>query len=259
MNKITSVSLSALLLSTLVLGAGTALAAEEKSYGSNGQIEFIMGEQPVKPVDPTDPTKPVDPVDPTNPGGEPEPGTGGPLSIDFASSLDFGKNEITNDTITYYANPQTFKGDLADETRANYVQVSDLRGNNAGWTLTVKQNQQFTSETAKKFKVLDGSTIAFSAGKANSASAELVTAPTTGDFTLDPAGATSIVMSAAADTGVGTWTNTFGIIEDMQVGESEVTVEKNKAIALEIPGATPKEAALYKTTLTWTLTDTPGK
>ena len=45
------------------------------------------------PVDPLDPEQPVTPVDPTNPDGKPNPGTNGPLSIDFASSLVFGEQK----------------------------------------------------------------------------------------------------------------------------------------------------------------------
>jgi hypothetical protein len=41
--------------------------------------------------------KPVDPVDPTDPNG-PEPGTPGPLSIDYASSFDFGTQKISGST-----------------------------------------------------------------------------------------------------------------------------------------------------------------
>ena len=95
-----------------------------------------------------DPEKPVNPVDPTDPDG-PNPGTNGPLSIDYASSLDFGsiKSRIKNET--YYARAQTYLNDdgtAAMLKTANYVQVTDNRGNNAGWRLTVKQNGQFKNE-----------------------------------------------------------------------------------------------------------------
>ncbi|MEB5953235.1 WxL domain-containing protein, partial [Enterococcus innesii] len=69
---------------------------------SNGAITFEADPNPTNPVDPTDPEKPVDPVDPTDPDG-PNPGTNGPLSIDYASSLDFGVNKISNKNEVYYA------------------------------------------------------------------------------------------------------------------------------------------------------------
>lgn len=47
-----------------------------------------------------------------------------------------------------------------------------------------------------------------------------------------------------------------GTVEE--VTEGTETVQKNKAITLEIPGKTPKDAVKYTTKLTWTLTDTPA-
>lgn len=62
-------------------------------------------------------------------------------------------------------------------------------------------------------------------------------------------------MTAANETGSGTWVDRFGTVTAEEV-EGE-TVQKNKAISLEVPGSTPKDAVKYSTQLTWTLTDTP--
>lgn len=62
-------------------------------------------------------------------------------------------------------------------------------------------------------------------------------------------------MNAAAKTGAGTWIDRFGTNEEMTInGEA---VQKNKAITLDIPGSTPKDAVKYNTKLTWTLADIP--
>ena len=108
------------ILSSIILPI-TAVAAE---YTSNGAIIFETDNDLTKPVDPTDPEKPVDPVDPTDPMG-PNPGTAGPLSIDFASSFQFGNQKITSETMDYYAKLQEFTSSLAGP---NYVQVTDKRG-----------------------------------------------------------------------------------------------------------------------------------
>lgn len=55
----------------------------------------------------------------------PNPGTAGPLSIDFASSFQFGNQKITSETMDYYAKLQEFTSSLAGP---NYVQVTDKRG-----------------------------------------------------------------------------------------------------------------------------------
>lgn len=64
-------------------------------------------------------------------------------------------------------------------------------------------------------------------------------------------------MSATAGSGWGTWLNYFGDVTEETIAEDEV-VQKNKAITLDVPGSTPKDAVQYKTELTWTLSDTPG-
>lgn len=247
--KASSITAALLLFTT---GTTTALAADGGDYKSNGVVEFVSSPEPTNPVDPTnpDPNNSVRPVDPTNPNG-PNPGTAGPLSIDFASSLDFGKNKITNKDETYFANPQKL-----DDGRnvPNYVQISDQRGTNAGWTLTVKQEGQLSNDATMN-KVLTGAQIKLVSGKAVS-NAEGMAEPTTADIALDPSGAASKVMAAKAGAGAGTWVDRFGTVETVDVnGES---LEKNKAVTLTVPGKTPKDAVKYKTELTWTLSDIPG-
>ncbi|MGY3779666.1 WxL domain-containing protein [Isobaculum melis] len=242
---------SAIILATTLLSLSTVQAAE-KNYPSEGIVEFKASESITPPVDPTDPTKPINPVDPDDPLKPIEPGTQGPLSIDFASPLNFGRNEITNKDVTYYANALVGED---EEIVPNYVQISDNRGTSAGWTLSVKQNGQFTNKDTKH-KVLTGAEIVFEKGTAVT-SMEDVTAPTTYKMTLDPAGASVPVMSAKVDEGEGLWLSVFGSVEDIIEGTE--TIKKNKAISLSIPGKTPKDAVKYTTSLTWTLSDVPGK
>lgn len=252
------ISFSAATLTLLNTVGATVLAAEEPAeYKSGAGVEFIPNTDPTNPVDPEDPdpTKPVLPIDPLNPEG-PNPGTSGPLSLDYASSLDFGQNKITNSDKTYYAAAQGFSGgEIAGEFRGNYVQVSDNRGTSEGWTLSLKQEGQFSSESAEKYKVLEGAQIAFASAKAESIAVG-VTPPTVSDFSLVP-DESIVVMQAAADAGDGTWIDYFGNAEVMTIDGQEV--QKNKAISLSVPGKTPKEATKYVTELTWTLSDVPGQ
>lgn len=100
------------LCSTFAVAGGSlqAKAEEPKEYRSNGLVEFIPNVDPTDPVDPEnpDPEKPVKPIDPTDPEG-PNPGTQGPLSIDYASSFDFGKNRISNKDQVYFARAQQYQ------------------------------------------------------------------------------------------------------------------------------------------------------
>lgn len=242
-----------------------AIAVESSSYDTNGIVKFIPNTDPTDPVNPLDPDpdKPVNPVDPTDPTG-PQPGTKGPLSIDYASSLDFGVNKISNKTETYYARAQTFKseeGVLTTLVTPNYVQVSDTRGNNGGWTLKVKQNGQFEN-TATLNKLLTGSAITLKnpVVKSNAQGVTAPTAPST--ITLEPTGAESIVFSAKKDAGAGTWVNAWGstveTITEKDQNNQDFESKITKEVSLTIPGKTPKDAVKYTTTLTWNLSDTPG-
>lgn len=241
----------------LLTSQGVVHAADGGDYETKGTVKFIPSTEPTNPVDPTnpDPDKPVSPLNPD--GSKPEPGTKGPLSIDYASSFDFGLNKISNKTETYYARAQVY-GDESLVT-PNYVQISDNRGSNAGWKLTVKQNGQFTNEATLN-KKLTGSVIKLTNPTVKT-NAQGITAPvTTSIINLDPAGAESVVMSAAKDTGAGTWVNSWGRVEQITEKNDkneDVTANVTKDIALTVPGSTPKDAVSYATTLTWTLTDVP--
>lgn len=246
------------LLTCSALSALSASAYAENGgiYNSNGTVEFIPDNTPTNPVDPEnpDPTNPVNPIDPTDPTG-PKPGTSGPLSIDYASSLDFGQNKITSKDEVYYANAQAFSDDtLKGEYRGNYVQISDKRGSFGGWTLSLKQDGQFANSQAKKAKSLTGAQIKLSDSVAESNSND--EKPSVKDVALTPDGDSVVIMSAKDGVGAGTWVDRFGHAEEVAI-EGKNT-QKNKAVTLSIPGSTAKEAVKYSTKLVWTLSDVPG-
>ncbi|WP_201740730.1 WxL domain-containing protein [Listeria sp. SHR_NRA_18] len=249
--QLKNVLISTVAMSVIILSPLSVLAAE---YESNGQIEFIPNTDSVSPVDPTNPENPISPVDPLSPDGKPNVGTTGPLSIDYASSLDFGTNKISNKDMMYYAKAQEIYGD-EDVHLPNYVQVSDNLGTNGGWALTVKQEGQFKNNNTQN-KELIGSQIQLQNGEAIS-NAENMQAPNVSqNIILNPDGAAALVMEAEKTAGAGTWLSRWGGVEETvnDVGE---TVYKTKTISLNIPGKTPKDAVKYSTTLTWNLSDIP--
>ncbi|GMC09707.1 cell surface protein [Enterococcus thailandicus] len=242
-----------LFMSTIILGAltvpVTTFAADGGVYTSNGVVEFVPNEDPTDPVDPTDPTGPVNPIDPTDPDG-PNPGTNGPLSIDYASSLDFGVQKITSKDQTYFAASQKYntldaEGNPSTEVKEgpNYVQVTDNRGTEAGWSLKVNQEGQFTSTSGKE---LTGATISFKNGRVVTASdSGKPVGPET--IVLNADGSQSDVMAASVGNGAGTYLYTWG-----------TATTASESIELSVPGSTTKYAEKYSTKLTWTLTDVPG-
>ncbi|MEK4199889.1 WxL domain-containing protein [Cytobacillus sp. FSL K6-0265] len=252
MKKYIKVLSSTALASVLLIGGALSAVADGAEYESIGTVKFKPYTGITEPVDPNNPDEEVKPENPD--GSDPNAGTNGPLSIDFASSIHFGENEISNMDQTYYADPQKInitdtEGNVTQELRSNYVQISDNRGSNAGWTLKVKQEGQFTNDNTLN-ATLTGAQISMIDGNAVTNMTN-VTAPVTTDITLDPNGAESLVMTATDKAGAGKWLDVFGQVEEVN-GEL-----KNTAITLSIPGSTPKDAVEYSTKLTWILTDSP--
>lgn len=232
--------------------------ADENSLTSNGSVQFIPNTDPVDPVNPVnpDPDNPVRPIDPTKPDG-PDNGTDGPLSLDYVSSFDFGLNQISTKDQVYYARAQKYQGAVADTP--NYVQVSDNRGTNAGWRLTVAQTSPLKATTETLNNVLRGAQISLQqpSTKSNGGS----TAPVAKELvTLMDDGTAEMVVTAAQNTGAGTWATSWGTVEKAQqinAQNEKETVTITKAVALAVPGKTPKDAVTYQTTLNWTLSDAP--
>lgn len=263
-----SVAIMAVLSSAVIGGISTVSAAEAAGgeYKSHSAIKFIPNDNPTGPVDPTDPTEPVDPVDPIDPTEPVEPGTPGPLSIDFASSLNFGIQKITSTDEEYLAYSQPVKAANGDtEYKPNYVQVTDNRGTAAGWNLVVTQTEDFTAvDAAAKNKTLPGATITLDGAKAVSAATGTET-PTVSNVVLVPGQAVE-VMTAAVDAGEGTWISSFGSADDLTNDENSLvedengevvagTINKNNQVKLAVPGKIAKSATEYKTDLVWTLSE----
>lgn len=247
-------------ISTMALGMvvamGPAAFAEPGVLPANRdtdvQVKFIEDDSPQLPVDPNDPDpeNPVVPIDPTNPEVPVEPGTNGPLSLDFASILDFGEQTISTRDQVYYAAPQLFRDAAGNidtaNPKPNYVQVTDKRGGEKGWSLSVKQNGQFKAATSGR--ELTGAEITLNNGQVATKSTSLapsIVQPTI-SLTADGTGVSENVVSASAGEGFGTWVYRFGDATTM-----------NESIQLSVPGATAKDADVYKTSLTWTLKDVP--
>lgn len=244
MKKFGSLLLATTILAGIALVPATSFAADGGNYDSNGVITFTPNTDITNPVDPVDPTNPVTPVDPTDPTG-PKPGTAGPLSIDYASSLDFGTQKITSKDEVYKAKAQKYLDkDNNEKTGPNFVQVTDNRGTEAGWTLQMKQNSQFKTTDAEE---LTGAVITFKNGNVVTASDS---AKPTGQATIvaDPSGALKNVMAAKDGQGAGTYLLDWGT-------DAATAAE---SIELSVPGSTTKYAKKYSTTFTWVLTDTPG-
>lgn len=243
MKKPLKIVSSIVFTSTLLIGGSLIASADGGEYDTTGTISFTPYTGITDPIDPDNPDEKVEPKNPD--GTDPIPGTTGPLSIDFASSFDFGEQAITSEDQTYFATPQTILIDGIEEERANYVQVSDNRGLETGWTLQVRQEEQFKTEEAEE---LTGAAILISNVNVQTSSASSLPSTVSSEIDLT-AGVLSDVMSAEAGEGAGTYVARFGDAGDENISTS---------VSLTVPGSTTKYAKEYSTNLTWVLTDAPG-
>lgn len=133
-------------------------------------------------------------------------------------------------------------------TGPNFAQVTDNRAGNehTGWKLQVKQDDDFTAVNDANSK-LTGATISISNGKVVNGNGS--------DKAINPADTNSVaigkenttVMSANSGEGIGTWIYSMGSQDNA-----------DKSVSLTVPASSKINEDAYKTTLTWTLSDTPS-
>lgn len=243
-----------MLLSSLLL---TSVSYADTSTKSDGSVIFEPYSGITDPHDPIHPENEVHPIDEVS-HDQPEIGQNGPLSIDFASSFNFGINEISNQDQTYYAEAQTYT-DGTNETPP-FVQVTDNRGTTQGWTLSLKQQGQFEAMENTEYKILHGSQLSLRASHVNSATHDVTEPKPSGEVHVDPNGAEVIIMKADNGAGAGTWELYWGGLESIDrksPNGKSISSTVSKGIQLNVPGETPKSPATYYTTLVWSLKNTP--
>jgi hypothetical protein len=262
MNKFLLKSMVLLTTATIVgpiIASKVDAASTGGDYSSNGYVNFTEGDNTgISPVDPLDPSVPVGPTNPD--GTDPAPGTGGALSIDFASSLSFGTQKISSNDATYYAHAQWISkdkdGNTVDITRPNYVQVSDTRGTWEGWTLTVAESDQFQNVSGDK---LTGAELSFSKGYTDGTTAAKPGYINTDSFIVSTAA--SKILEAGINQGMGTWVYGLGANTDYQENGgahlANEAISTASPISLKVVAGTNK-ASSYTTALNWSLTSAPG-
>lgn len=233
---------SGIFVTTIFSGGVYALSVDGGSITSDADMIYEKNTDITNPIDPTDPGNEITP----NPDEPRQPGTAGPLSIDFASNLHFGQQKMSGKQETYYAKltqvVETKTG--AKKDVPNYVQVTDNRGTNSGWHLTVKQNGQLKNGTnvleGAQISLLNSTLVTLHDGEKPTANALVTLDAISGDA--------AEIVNAKNGSGSGTWANLFG--KDIS--------EAAKSVKLVVPGKTKKVEGSYKTTLTFELIDSPA-
>lgn len=243
--------LSVVILSSTVLGgvAHSALAEEksEQNLKSEVQVEFTADENGETIPNPTPPGGGEDGEEITDPSpGGVVPGEKGPLMINYVPNFDFDKHVIGTQGFQAYANVSKVGTASGVSEVPHFAQVTDIRGNHAGWNLTVSASD-LTLDGAGNEK-LDGVSMTFnpvtldSPGGATSPEAAPVQ---TINFPQDA----QTLMAAKQNTGEGTWSASFGSSEMFEDG-------KNKGVMLDVPDKAVAQASVgkYQAVLSWNLT-----
>lgn len=184
---------------------------------------------PITPVDP------VDPVDPSQPGDGGGTGSKGDFTIDVVPTLDFGEIEVkTGDTVK----------NVYSTTQKPYVQVSDRRLTGEGWNLKAQLSDFTHTNGTNK---ISGASIKFQNGSVKKVNSNSDAPSLTDPVVIDSTSKT--VMSAAVNTGLGTWIATW------INGDGTLTSE-NQKVELEIP-VSDVVVGDYSADITWTLSKQP--
>lgn len=167
------------------------------------------------------------PLEPSVPDGA--TGNEGTLTIDNVSPLLFASHTLSGGDVTY----------TTTTTNPN-VQVTDIRGTGAGWTLQVSATP--FKDKKDNSKVLKGAIVTLPVGTLITSSDNVSTAPTaravqlsTDSDRTDPQN----LMVAAANAGMGKWVDKFDA--------SQVTIQ--------VPAG--NLTGDYESTLYWSLLDAP--
>ena len=219
------VVLTVALFSALLIGTKGAVALAETTDNTYGVSTAKIG---LEKQDETDNS--TDPIDQDGEDNSNEPtGNTGALRIDYISNIDFGTQKISSDTKRYFA-----------VSPANYVesQVSDLRGNGAGWNLQVSYDSENPGFFNADGTELAGAELSLPAGTAKSVADNQSQPAET--FAVKVNKEAQNIMTAAVKAGLGTW-------EDQM---------KATSVSLKVPSG--NLAGSYSATLVWTLTDAPA-
>lgn len=260
--------IAAVALLTAIAG-GATLPIAANAAESNGKVTVEKGS--AKPQDPI--------VDPEIPNSEPgitpdtpgvHPGDTGELAITNTTDLLFDKIATGNSIITRDAHAIALvdgENKPTGETRGNFVTWSDLRGTNAGYTITAAMTKQFS--LADDSKKLGGATLTYTNPLLETKTINKDIAPSlteaANSFVLGEDGTAVEVVNAASGKGAGTYVLEFG--QSANYDASNAVLDNPAAqkgtdansVKLTVPAATAASMTLgdYTATVTWTIASTP--
>lgn len=220
--KLKMIAVMGLFGAGLLVGTSTVLAAPQdevkgsedgKGGTSHGYINLTPGDKD---------TGPTDPIEPTEPPGKTD--NEGELTIDNVAPLLFNTHKLDG-------KEQVYTSAVANSN----IQVSDKRGEEAGWNVQVSQTEfKDMKDATKKLK---GTKLVLPVGTLKTAGTNVSLAPEV--YSVEVNANPVVVMNAAKGAGAGTWANIFD----------------KEEIKLTVPAGNKKGE--YMSTVTWSLMDAP--
>lgn len=211
----------------------------ESNVETKAELNLIPNDEAKPILNPYNPDEKITVIDNLDQSVQVAEGERGVLTIDFVSNFQFGMEKITKKTIKALAKEQQALDSMNQQIKVpNFIQVTDTRGNNAGWKLTVKQDSQFAT-TSPIYGQLEGAYIELENGSFSSPVGEGVWINKNTSISLNEE---QLVMRAPFGKGGGTSILYWG----------------GEGVSLTIPGKSTKLAQIYSTELQWYLSDTPG-
>lgn len=173
----------------------------------------------------------------------------GELTIDQASNWDFGTQPLTTKTQTYHALPSQIGGTEQETPRPNFVQVTDERpvSEISGWSLFIKQEEQFSNQKTGELK---GAQLSWKNGQAISSTGEIGNEDNLGIIStsgiLIPNNNSIQLIDANLFIEKQTWFYNFG--DDSN---------KESSIFLNVPNTANAKATNYTTHINYSFQATP--
>lgn len=222
MMKLKTMTMIGLIGGSMFFGASVTNAApqDEVTGSEDGKGGTSHGYINLTPGD-TDTGK-TDPIEPTNPPG----GTGneGVLTLDNVAPLLFSTHKLDGKEQVY-----------TSVVENSNIQVTDKRGEEAGWNVQVSQTA--FKDTTDATKILKGAKLILPAGVVKADEGNVSLAPTVRSVEVNSD--LAVLMNAATGSGAGTWRTVF---------------DKDE-VKLTVPAGNKKGE--YMSTVTWTLMDAP--
>lgn len=217
--KLKSIIVVGLFGSMMLVGSVSAAPQDEVTGNENGKVGTSHGYVNLTPGD-TDKGA-TKPTQPTIPSGETK--NEGILTIDNVAPLLFDTHKLEGKEQVYTS--------IVDNSN---IQVTDKRGEEAGWNVQVSQTAFVDKEDATK--ILKGTKLILPLGTFQElGNVSLAPELRSVEVNENPA----ILMNAAKGSGAGTWTNIFNKDE----------------VKLMVPAG--NKAGEYMSTVTWILMDAP--